>query len=318
MPGVNFGSVWWWVGFNLFVLVMLAIDLGIFNRKAHAVSLKEAAAWTSVWVSLALVFNVILFFEVGHAKALEFTTGYLIELSLSVDNIFVFLIIFRYFSVPVQTRHRVLFWGILGALVMRAAMIFAGVILLRRFEWLIYVFGAFLIYTGFKMLKHGDEEIHPEHNPILRLVRRLVPMSHDYAGSHFFTVHKAKRVATPLLAVLIMIETTDVVFALDSIPAIFAITRDPLIVYSSNIFAILGLRSMFFLLAGVMDRFIYLKTGLAIVLGFVGVKMVISDLYHIPIGASLAVVGLILAGSVMLSLWRTARDKAVQPPCEQP
>jgi tellurite resistance protein TerC len=318
MPGVNFGSVWWWVGFNLFVLLMLAIDLGIFNRKAHAVSLKEATIWTSVWVSLALAFNVLLFFEVGHAKALEFTTGYLIELSLSVDNIFVFLVIFKYFSVPVKTRHRVLFWGILGALVMRATMIFAGVLLLRRFEWLIYVFGAFLIYTGYKMLRHGDDEIHPEHNPVLRLVRRLVPMSHDYDGSKFFTVRGTARVATPLLAVLIMIETTDVVFALDSIPAIFAITRDPLIVYTSNIFAILGLRSMFFLLAGVMDRFVYLKTGLAIVLAFVGVKMVISDLYHIPIGASLAVVGLILAGSIVISLRHTARKNTSEPAGDQP
>jgi tellurite resistance protein TerC len=318
MPGVDFGSVWWWIGFNLFVVAMLALDLGIFNRKPHAPTLKEATAWTAVWLSLALLFNVMLFFEVGHAQALQFTTGYLIELSLSVDNIFVFLVIFRYFSVPAATRHRVLFWGILGALIMRATMIFAGVLLLKRFEWLIYVFGAFLVYTGYKMLRHGDEEIHPEHNPVLKLLRRIVPISHDYDGSKFFTFRDARRVATPLLAVLVMIETTDVVFALDSIPAIFAITRDPLIVYTSNIFAILGLRSMFFLLAGVMDRFVYLKTGLAIVLAFVGVKMLLSDLFHIPIGVSLAVVGLILAASVVLSLRHTARNAAAPSAPDQP
>jgi tellurite resistance protein TerC len=308
MPDLGFGSVWWWIGFNAFVLLMLAIDLGIFNREAHDVSIREAAAWVTVWVSLAFLFNVFLFFEIGRARALEFTTGYLIELSLSVDNIFVFLVIFQYFAVPSKTRHRVLFWGILGALIMRATMIFAGVLLLRRFEWLIYVFGAFLIYTGYKMFKHGDEQIHPEHNPVLRLVRRLVPMTRDYDGPRFFTRQNGKKLATPLLAVLVMIETTDVVFALDSIPAIFAITRDPLIVYTSNIFAILGLRSMFFLLAGVMDRFIYLKTGLAIVLAFVGTKMVISDLYHIPIGISLAVVALVLLTSILASLRKTARD----------
>jgi len=318
MPGMDFGSVWWWIGFNVFVLAMLALDLGVFNREAHKVSLKEASIWSAVWVSLALLFNVGLFFEVGHAKALQFTTGYLIELSLSVDNIFVFLVIFRYFSVPEYTRHRVLFWGILGALVMRATMIFAGVLLLKRFEWLIYIFGAFLIYTGYKMFKHGDEEIHPEQNPVLNLVRRLVPMSPDYDDAHFFTLRNARKVATPLLAVLVMIETTDVVFALDSIPAIFAVTRDPLIVYTSNIFAILGLRSMFFLLSGVMDRFVYLKTGLAVVLSFVGVKMVISEFLHIPIGISLGVVAAVLLTSIIVSLRATARETAGTPPPDRP
>ncbi len=303
----SFGSAAWWVGFNLFVLVMLAIDLGVFNRKAHDVSLKEAAVWTSVWVALAFAFNLFLFFEIGKTRALEFTTGYLIELSLSVDNIFVFLVILKYFAVPTPVRHRVLFWGVLGALIMRAIMIFAGVLLLRQFHWLIYVFGAFLIYTGYKMLKHTEGELHPERNPVLRFVSKYMRMTKEYHGSRFFITEAGKKLATPLLAVLVMIETTDVVFALDSIPAIFAITRDPLIVYTSNIFAILGLRSMFFLLQGVMQRFVYLHIGLAIVLMFVGVKMVLADLFHIPIGLSLGVVGLVLLVSILASLRKTAK-----------
>jgi tellurite resistance protein TerC len=303
-----FGSPLWWIGFNLFVLFMLALDLGIFNRKAHDVSLKEAALWTTVWVSLAFAFNLFLFVEIGKTRALEFTTGYLIELSLSVDNIFVFLVILKYFSVPTPVRHRVLFWGVLGALIMRAFMIFAGVLLLRQFHWLIYVFGAFLIYTGYKMFTHTEGEIHPERNPVLRFVSKYMRMTKEYHGSKFFITEAGKKLATPLLAVLVMIETTDVVFALDSIPAIFAITRDPLIVYTSNIFAILGLRSMFFLLQGVMERFVYLHFGLAIVLMFVGVKMVLSDLFHIPIGLSLGVVGLVLLVSIFASLRKTARS----------
>lgn len=308
MFGVAFGSVWWWVGFIAFVLAMLALDLGVINRAAKDVSLRSAALWTATWVSLALLFNLLLYFEVGKAAALEFATGYVIELSLSVDNIFVFLIIFKYFAVPREARHRVLFWGVLGALVMRAFMIFSGVLLLERFEWLIYFLGAFLVFTGLKMLKHGDTEIHPEHNPVLKMVRKMVPMQDNYEGAHFFSIRKAKRVATPLLAVLVMIETTDVVFALDSIPAIFAITRDPLIIFTSNIFAILGLRSLFFLVAGIMDRFVYLNVGLAIVLSFVGVKMLITDLYHVPINVSLAVVGLVLIGSILASLFVTRKS----------
>lgn len=303
----SFGSVAWWVGFNLFVLIMLALDLGVFNRKAHDVSLKEAALWTTVWVALAFAFNIFLFFEIGKTRALEFTTGYLIELSLSVDNIFVFLVILKYFAVPTPVRHRVLFWGVLGALIMRAVMIFAGVLLLRQFHWLIYVFGAFLIYTGYKMLKHSEGELHPERNPVLKFVSKYMRMTKEYHGSKFFITEAGKKLATPLLAVLVMIETTDVVFALDSIPAIFAITRDPLIVYTSNIFAILGLRSMFFLLQGVMQRFVYLHIGLAIVLMFVGLKMVLADLWHIPIGLSLGVVGLVLAVSIIASLRKTAQ-----------
>jgi tellurite resistance protein TerC len=305
---LSFGSAAWWVGFNLFVLIMLAVDLGIFNRSEHDISLKEAATWTSVWVTLALIFNVFLFFQIGKARALEFTTGYVIELSLSVDNIFVFLVILKYFAVPTKSRHRVLFWGVLGALVMRAFMIFAGVLLLQRFHWLIYVFGAFLIYTGLKMFKHGEEEIHPERNPLLTFVSKFMRMTKEYYGAKFFISRGGLRYATPMLAVLIMIETTDVVFALDSIPAIFAITRDPLIVYTSNIFAILGLRSMFFLLQGVMERFVYLHFGLAIVLIFVGLKMVLADIYHISIGVSLGVVGIVLLGSILLSLRKTAKS----------
>jgi len=304
----SFGSVAWWVGFNLFVLSMLALDLGVFNRKEHDVSLKEAAAWTSVWVTLAVIFNIFLFFQIGKARALEFTTGYLIELSLSVDNIFVFLVIFKYFAVPTKSRHRVLFWGVLGALIMRATMIFAGVLLLQRFHWLIYVFGAFLIYTGLKMFKHGEEEIHPERNPLLNFVSKFMRMTREYHGSKFFISRGGLRYATPMLTVLIMIETTDVVFALDSIPAIFAITRDPLIVYTSNIFAILGLRSMFFLLQGVMERFVYLHMGLAIVLIFVGLKMVLADVFHISIGVSLGVVAIVLLSSILLSLRKTAKS----------
>jgi tellurite resistance protein TerC len=303
----SFGSAAWWVGFNLFVLFMLALDLGVFNKHEHEVSLKEAALWTTVWVSLAFAFNLFLFVEIGKTRALEFTTGYLIELSLSVDNIFVFLVILKFFSVPNRTRHRVLFWGVLGALVMRAIMIFAGVLLLRRFHWLIYVFGAFLIYTGIKMFKHTEGEIHPERNPVLNFVRKFVRITKEYHGSKFFIAEAGRNVATPLLAVLIMIETTDVVFALDSIPAIFAITRDPLIVYTSNIFAILGLRSMFFLLQGVMTRFVYLHYGLAVVLMFVGAKMVAADLFPIPINLSLVVVGVVLLVSIVASLRKTAK-----------
>jgi tellurite resistance protein TerC len=304
----SFGSVAWWVGFNLFVLSMLALDLGVFNRKEHDVSLKEAATWTSVWVTLAIIFNIFLFFQIGKARALEFTTGYLIELSLSVDNIFIFLVIFKYFAVPTKSRHRVLFWGVLGALILRATMIFAGVLLLQRFHWLIYVFGAFLIYTGLKMFKHGEEEIHPERNPLLNFVSKFMRMTREYHGAKFFISRSGLRYATPMLTVLIMIETTDVVFALDSIPAIFAITRDPLIVYTSNIFAILGLRSMFFLLQGVMERFVYLHMGLAIVLIFVGLKMVLADVFHISIGVSLGVVAIVLLSSILLSLRKTAKS----------
>ncbi len=279
-----------WIGFNLFVLAMLALDLGVFHRKAHAVSTREAAGWTIVWVSLAFLFGVGVYFLRGAEKGLEFATGYLIEYSLSVDNIFVFVLIFTYFAVPAAYQHRVLFWGILGALVMRGLMIAAGAALLKEFHWIIYLFGAFLIVTGIRMARHRDTEIHPEQNPLVRLFRRLMPVTGEYHGERFFVRQAGKLAATPLFIALLMVETTDLIFAVDSIPAIFAVTQDPFIVYTSNVFAILGLRSLYFLLRGAVDKFHYLKLSLAAVLGFVGVKMVLTDLYKIPVALSLAVI----------------------------
>jgi tellurite resistance protein TerC len=299
---------WWlWAGFTLFVLGVLALDLGVFHRKAHAVSTKEAAIWTVVWVSLAAAFGSWIFVTEGRQPALEFLAGYLVEEALSVDNLFVFILVFTYFRVPDELRHRVLFWGIIGALVMRGAMIAAGAALIHRFHWIIYVFGAFLVYTGLKMAFKGDEEIDPEHNPVLRLVRRFIPVTHGYRGQHFFVRETGPQgvvrwVATPLFIVLVLVETTDLVFAVDSIPAIFGVTRDPFIVYTSNVFAILGLRSLFFLLAGVIQKFHLLRYGLAAVLAFVGIKMLLSGTYPIPIGASLGVIASLLMLSVVASL----------------
>ena len=278
-----------WVAFNVFVLGMLALDLAVFHRKAHAVSLREAFIWSVVWITLALIFNSGIYYFWGAEKALEFLAGYLIEKSLSVDNLFVFLVIFSYFAVPAMYQHRVLFWGILGALVMRAIFIATGAALLTAFHWMIYVFGGFLIITGIKLLLTGDHKLEPEKNPAVRLLRRIMHVTNEYHGQRFF-VRKDRRLwATPLLLVLVVVETTDVIFAVDSIPAIFAITMDPFIVYTSNVFAILGLRALYFLLAGIMDMFRYLKVGLSFVLCFVGVKMMIVDLYKIPIGVSLGV-----------------------------
>src|SRR4051812_3254952 len=301
-----------WIGFNLFVLAGLAIDLGLFHKQSKTVSLKNALSWSAVWISLALVFCVIVFFWHGKQSALEFLTGYLIEQSLSVDNLFVFLVLFQFFKVPAEFQYKVLFWGIIGALVMRLFFIVAGVALINRFHWIIYVFGAFLIWTGFKLAFNEEEDVHPEKNPVLKFVRRFIPITEDYEGNRFFVMRGAKRFATPLFAVLIVVETTDLLFAVDSIPAVLAITRDAFIVYTSNVFAILGLRSMFFALAGVLDLFEYLHYGLAAILMFVGAKMLLSNdsfeivgfplHYHIPIGASLAVVGGILALSIMASL----------------
>jgi tellurite resistance protein TerC len=291
-----------WVAFNLFVLGMLAVDLGLFHRKAHVVSIKEAAIWSAVWIILALVFNVGILVWWGRERALEFLTGYLIEKSLSVDNLFVFLMIFHYFATPREYQHRTLFWGILGALIMRAIFIAAGVALIERFHWMIYVFGGFLILTGIKMLLQGDRKVEPAKNPAVRLARRLMPITSDYEGQRFFVRKEGRIWATPLLLVLLVVETTDLIFAVDSIPAIFAITRDPFIVYTSNVFAILGLRALYFLLSGVLEMFRYLKVGLSFVLCFVGFKMVISDLYHIPIVVSLAVVASLLSASVFASV----------------
>lgn len=298
-----------WVLFTLFIMIMLAIDLGIFNRKAHEVSVKEALVWSAVWVTLALTFNVGVYFWQGQEVAVQFFTGYIVEKSLSVDNIFVFLQVFAYFSVPAIYQHKILFWGILGAIVMRAIFIFAGVALISKFHWIIYIFGAFLIITGVKMALSKNKEIHPEKNPLLKLLKRFVPLSGDYEGGRFFVKRNGMILATPLALVLIVIETTDIIFAVDSIPAILAITTDPFIVYSSNLFAIMGLRAMFFALAGVIKRFHYIHYGLAAILSFVGVKMIISEFYKVPSMAALAVIAAILATSMIASsIWARHED----------
>ena len=331
-----------WGGFCLFILIMLAIDLGVFNRKPHEISYKNAAIWSVVWVALALIFAGLLFGPLGFElfgparsqKALEFLTGYLIELSLSVDNLFVFLLLFSYFKVPPKYQHRVLYWGVLGALVMRVTMILAGTTLINHFHWIIYIFGVFLVYTGIKMLSGGDAEVDPENTPIVRFVTRHVPIVRHYERRKFFTVVDGKWVGTLLLLVLIVVEVTDLVFAVDSIPAIFGVTTDRFIVYTSNVFAILGLRTFYFLLAGVVEKFHYLKTGLGIVLGFIGVKMLLPLLTkllaaafhaagfdsagshirgadHIPTGIALGIVLVVLLTSVVVSLiWpRKAQKK---------
>jgi tellurite resistance protein TerC len=292
-----------WIAFNVFVIGMLALDLGVFHRKAHAVSIREASIWSAVWIALAMIFNLGVLFGWGQEKALEFLTGYIIEKSLSVDNLFVFLMIFQYFNTPAEYQHRVLFWGILGALILRAIFIAAGAALLGNFHWMIYIFGGFLIATGIKMYFHGDETIEPEKNLVVRLFERLVPISKSYEGQKFFIRRDGKLYATLLMLVLVVVETTDVIFAVDSIPAIFAITEDPFIVYTSNVFAILGLRALYFMLAGVMEMFVYLKTGLSVVLCFVGAKMMLVDIYKIPIGASLAVIAGVLLLSILASWW---------------
>ncbi len=291
-----------WIVFNAFVLGMLALDLLVFHRKAHAVSLREAFSWSVVWISLALIFNLGIYYLWGSEKAMEFLAGYLIEKSLSVDNIFVFIMIFSYFAVPPMYQHRILFWGILGALIMRAIFIAAGAALLSAFHWIIYIFGGFLIITGIKMFFAGDEKIEPEKNPAVVLLRRWMPITKDFHGQRFFVRIDGRLWATPLFVVLLVIETTDVIFAVDSIPAIFAITLDPFIVYTSNIFAILGLRALYFLLAGILEMFRYLKVGLSFVLCFVGAKMMLVDFYKIPIGVSLGVVAGILTISILASL----------------
>jgi tellurite resistance protein TerC len=296
--------MWPWILFNLFVLAMLALDLGVFHRKAHVVRLKEALGWSVVWICLALLFNALIYFWLGRETALQFLAGYIIEKSLSVDNLFVFLLIFSYFSVPSIYQHKILFWGILGALIMRAIFIAAGITLIEKFHWMIYLFGGFLIITGIKMAFQKDKELHPEANPVLRLFRRFVPVTEQYHEGRFWVLKEGKRWATPLLVVLLLIETTDVIFAVDSIPAILAVTRDPFIVYTSNIFAILGLRALYFALAGIMQLFHYLHYGLSVILVFVGVKMLISDFYKVPIGIALSVIAGILLISVVASILR--------------
>jgi tellurite resistance protein TerC len=290
-----------WILFNLFVLAMLVLDLGVFHRRAHEVRFREALAWSAMWIVLAAAFAALVFFWRGRILALEFVTGYIIELSLSVDNLFVFLLIFRYFRVPGEDQHKVLFWGIIGALIMRAVFILLGVSLIRRFHWIVYAFGALLVYSGIRLFGEQGSEVHPEKNPILRLFRRWIPVTQDYHTGKFF-VRQPALFATPLLVVLLVVETTDLLFAVDSIPAVLAITLNAFIVYTSNVFAILGLRSMYFALAGMMEIFHYLHYGLSVVLIFVGVKMLVSHYYQIPTVLALAVVAGVLLISVLTSV----------------
>jgi tellurite resistance protein TerC len=295
-------NIWFWVLFNAFVLGMLALDLGVFHRSAHVVRAKEAAIWTGVWVTLALLFALGLYIWQDAQTALTFLTGYVIEESLSVDNIFVIVMIFAYFGVPKQYQHRVLFWGIIGALIMRGTFIALGALLLQRFSWIIYIFGALLVVTGVRMAIRHDETFDAEKNPVYRIAKRSLPFTTVYDGQKFFTLENGRRVATPLFLVLLMVEFTDLIFAVDSIPAIFAVTTDPFIVYTSNIFAILGLRSLYFLLAGVVGKFHMLKYGLAVILVFVGTKMIGANYFHVPILVSLSVILGVLALSVVASL----------------
>jgi tellurite resistance protein TerC len=301
---------WWaWSGFHAFVFLMLALDLGVFNRRIHAPTMREAGLWSAVWIALSLIFNGLIFQAEGSQKGLEWFTGYVLEKSLSVDNLFVFVLVFQSFRVDLRHQHRMLFWGVLGALVMRAAMILAGTALLNRFEWMMYVFGGFLIYTGLKMLLVEEEAVDPAQNPMVRAFRRYVPFDETGGHERFCVKRGGRRLATPMLLVLLTIEMTDLVFAVDSIPAVLAVSRDPFVVYTSNIFAILGLRSLYFVLAKMMDRFHRLKTGLAVVLAFVGVKMCIARWIPIPVQYSLLVIAAVLAGSVIASLaWPAEQD----------
>jgi tellurite resistance protein TerC len=303
-------SMWLWIGFNVFVLLMLALDLGVFHRNAHQVTAKEAGIWTAVWMSLALLFNGGIYHFMGHEAGLQFLTGYLIEKALSVDNVFVFVLIFSYFRVPPKFQHRVLFWGILGALLMRGAMIGAGAYLIHQFHWIIYLFGAFLVFSGIRMAVQTEHEIEPESNPVLRMIKRFMPVTNRYHGQNFFVHEGGRRVATPLFVVLMLVETSDLIFAVDSIPAIFAVTQDPSLVYTSNVFAILGLRSLYFLLAGVIHKLHYLKLGLSVVLVFVGAKMLLADVYKIPVVWSLAfVAGVLILASVASLMFPKALDE---------
>ena len=307
-----------WVLFNIFVFGMLVLDLGVFHRKAHEIKIKEALIWSAIWIALALIFNLGIYVWRGHEQALEFFTGYLIEKSLSVDNVFVFLLIFTYFRVDSLYQHKILFWGILGALIMRAIFIAVGVTLIQQFHWVIYVFGAFLILTGIKMALQKDKEIHPERNPALRLFRRVMPVTDHYVQGKFFVKLNGRAFATPLFVVLLVVETTDLIFAVDSIPAILAITLDPFIVYTSNVFAILGLRALYFALAGAMRLFHYLHLGLSSILVFIGAKMLVADIYKIPIVIALSVVAAILVISVVASVVRPRKvDVSPTPDSEK-
>jgi tellurite resistance protein TerC len=316
LPLAMFSTLpWWaWVGFLAFVAAMLALDLGVFNRKAHVVTLKEALVWCVVWFALAMAFNLLVALKLpdtaSSRPALEFFTGYIVELCLSVDNVFVFIVIFQYFRVDPKHQHRVLFWGILGAVIMRAAFIFAGISLINAFHWIIYLFGAFLVYTGIKLaLPKQDDGFEPEKNPAVKLARRFMPVTNHFEGGHFFTRVEGRRHATPLFLVLLIVETTDVMFALDSIPAVIAITRNEFIVFTSNIFAILGLRSLYFAVSGVMQLFRYLNIGLAVILCFVGFKMLASSWVDVSIHLSLGIIGTVLAASILASVLIPANRK---------
>ena len=298
-----------WILFNLFVLAMLAVDLWIFNRPAHEIKFGQALAWSFTWITLAAGFAVLVYFWRGRDAALEFTAGYLVELSLSVDNLFIFLLIFKYFRVPADFQHKVLFWGIIGALVMRGVFIVAGIGLIQRFHWIIYAFGAFLVYSGIQLLRKEDVGIEPQKNPVLRLFRRWIPVTESYEGENFF-VRRPGLYATPLMVVLVVVETTDLLFATDSIPAVFAITLRAFIVYTSNVFAVLGLRSLYFVLAGMMELFQYLHYGLAVVLIFIGAKMLASDYYQIPTAVALAIVAGVLLLSVLASVVHPRRKES--------
>jgi len=310
--------LWAWVAFLSGVLLMLALDLGVFHRKAHVVRVKEAAFWTGVWVTLSLTFGFVISRWLGQEKAVEYLTGYVLEWSLAVDNIFVFVIVFNFFRTPFKYQQRVLLWGVLGALVMRGIMIGVGVTLIQNFHWILYVFGAFLLFTGLRMLfGKDDHETDLSSNPGVRLARRFLRVSPEYDGQRFFTVRDGVRMATPLLLVLVVIEFTDLIFAVDSIPAIFAVTTDPFIVFTSNVMAILGLRSMYFLLAHVVYRFVYLQTGLAVILSYIGVKMLLLDVVHIPTPVSLGVVLSILATSIAASLIFGKPNEAMRRAAEE-
>ena len=305
-------TVWTWMTFGVVVSIMLALDLGVFHRKSHVIKVREALIWSGVWIGISLAFNLWLYFDLGSDPALMFLTGYLIEKSLSVDNIFVFIMIFSYFSVHPKYQHKILFWGILGALFMRGFMIAMGVTLINRFHWIIYIFGAFLIYTGIRMMFHDQEDVHPDKNVVLRLLQkqRFFPVISTFRGDKFIIRRQGAWLITPLLVVLLIVETTDILFALDSIPAILSITTDPFIVFSSNIFAILGLRALYFALAGIMQIFHYLHYGVSLILAFVGLKMLLSDVWDMPVSIALGVIALVLLGSILLSIFHPKKKVA--------
>ncbi len=306
-------QIYWWIGFHIFIFMMLALDLGVFHRKSHTVTVREALTWSAVWIALALLFNAGVFYTRGYDSALEFLAGYLLEESLSVDNLFVFLLLFSYFKVPADYQHKVLFWGIIGALIMRALFIGVGAVLIAKFHYILYLFGIFLVITGVRMAFDKGDEVNPENNILVKAFRRFFPVTDKYDGSNFFTVENGVRKATLLFIVLLIVEATDILFAADSIPAVFAVTQDPFIVYTSNIFAILGLRSLYFALAGIMNLFHYLKFGLSVILSFIGIKMLIMDIYKIPIGAALGFVIFVLITSIIASkIWPQEETKETE------